>query len=439
MSIGNEFQELLSVGSGKQSIFLSIDSVLASPADMHAATPTGETGNSNHSDGASFGSANDSPSGEMNITPTDATFPAADYAPIISHVTVASAEQSGTYVVDQLEFQTPNFSLEGPEHRDSLNTADDRASSDSHSRQSGAADVVVGETENFHSESFASFTFDAKGGGGSHPGGGGGGGGHGGGGGGGLPTTYTTGDPNVNDANEFNITINFSGSNWTSQEQAIVKWAADLWSSVITGDVQDDTDLNGNPVDDIVITMSIGRIDGAGNPITGDVLAQTSIAAVRDPGSVDQWLPVTSTIELDSTDLSNSISSGWSGVWDTVILHEMGHALGFAGIIFDNLGLVDSAGNFIGTNAVAAYANGSSVPLEQNGGAGTAGSHWDEATFAPGGVLMSDELMTGWVDPNQPIVLSDTTVQAFADLGYQVTDPSASSPELVIDSKLLLA
>ncbi|HTM72421.1 MAG TPA: leishmanolysin-related zinc metalloendopeptidase [Pseudolabrys sp.] len=431
MSIGNELQDLLSVGSDKQSIFISIDSALASPGDM-GATPSA----------AEAASAKE-PFNALSIDSSDQTTdepiaPAADYTPIISHVTVASAEQTGIYVIDQLEFQIANFSLEGPDQRDSLNTADDRSSSDSHSPQSGAADVVVGVIENSHSESFASFTFDAKGGGGSHPGGGGGGGGHGGGG-GGLPTTYTTGDPNVSDANEFNITINFSGSNWTSQEQAIVKWAADLWSSVITGDVQNDTDLNGNPVDDIVITMSVGRIDGAGNPISGDILAQTSIVAVRDAGSVDQWLPVTSTIELDSTDLSNSISGGWSGVWDTVILHEMGHALGFAGIIFDNLGLVDSAGNFIGTNAVAAYANGSSVPLEQNGGAGTAGSHWDEATFAPSGVLMSDELMTGWVDPNQPIVLSDTTVQAFADLGYQVTDPSASSPELVIDSKLLLA
>ena len=434
----------MSAGSDKQAIFIAIDSALANPGDMHAATPAGETGNSNDSSAvldASFVPANDGLSGETNISQTEAISPATDHTPNISHVEATTAEQTGTYVIDQLDTQVLSFALEGPDQRDSSNSTD--AGHSLTDQQLGAVSASIGGVQNFQSEeSLDVFTFDAKGGGGSHPGGGGGGGGHGGGG-GGLPTTYTTGDPNVNDANEFNITINFSGSNWTSQEQAIVEWAAGFWSSVITGDVRNDTDLNGNPVDDIVITMSIGRIDGAGNPITGDVLAQTSIVAVRDPGTVDEWLPVTSTIKLDSTDLSDSISGGWSGVWDTVILHEMGHALGFAGIIFDNLHLVDAAGNFIGANAVAAYSNGSSVPLEQDGGTGTAGSHWDLATFAPGGVVTFDqneiELMFGWVDPNKPAVLSDTTVQAFADLGYQVTDPSATSPELVIDSHLVLA
>lgn len=437
MSIGNEFQNLMSVGSDKQSIFISIDTVLASSGDMGAERPADQTSNLNGDAEIGASSTTNDGHAEMNITPADTIAPAADHTPSMSHVEAAAAEQNGTYVIDQLETQALNFALDGSNQRDSSNSAN--AGEFLAGPQLGAAGVFVGEVQTV--ESLDVFTFDARGGGGQHGGGGGGGGGHNGG--GGLPTTYTTGDPNVDNASEFNITINFSGTNWTSQEQAIVKWAADLWSSVITGDVRNDTDLNGNPVDDIVITMSVGRIDGAGNPITGDVLAQTSIVAVRDPGTVDEWLPVTSTIELDSTDLSNSISGGWSGVWDTVILHEMGHALGFAGIIFDNLHLVDAAGNFIGANAVAAYSNGSSVPLEQDGGTGTAGSHWDLATFAPSGVVTFDqneiELMFGWVDPNKPTVLSDTTVQAFADLGYQVTDPSASSPELVIDSHLVLA
>jgi Leishmanolysin len=299
-------------------------------------------------------------------------------------------------------------------------------------------DVPADATAPSSEPDIAAATADAKGGGGSHPGGGGGGGGgggHNGGGGGGLLTTYTSGDPNIADASEFNIHIDFSGS-WTTQEQAIVTWAANLWSTIITADVRDDTDLNGNPVDDIVIAMSTGRIDGAGNPITGDILAQTQITAVRDPGSVDQWLPVTASIKLDSTDLKNSIADGWSGTWDAIVLHEMGHALGFAGIIFDNLGLGDGSGNFIGANAVAAY--GGPVPLENDGGSGTAGSHWDEATFAPNGVPMSNELMTGWLAMNEQTYLSDTTVGAMADVGYHVQDPSIGSSYLVIDNNLLL-
>ena len=264
------------------------------------------------------------------------------------------------------------------------------------------------------------------------PGGGSGGGGKPGGGGSGVVTTYTSGNPNVEDASEFNIQINFSGK-WTADQQAIVKWAADFYSQIITADIHDDLDLNNNLVDDIVITISTGRIDGNGNPLTGNTLAQTSSIVVRDAGTVDEWLPLTASIKLDSTDLGNS---SLAGTWDAIILHEMGHALGLVGAIFNQLGLVDSSGNFIGANAEAAY--GGPVPLEDSGGSGTAGSHWDEVNFAPNGQQMSNELMTGYFVPGEVTLLSDTTVGALADLGYTVTDPSVGSTSLVVDSHLLM-
>jgi hypothetical protein len=276
------------------------------------------------------------------------------------------------------------------------------------------------------------FTEAANAKGGGAPGGGGPGGG-GSGGGGGVVTTYTSGNPTVDDASEFNIKINFSGT-WTAQQQAVVKWAADFYSQLITGDIHDDRDLNGNLVDDVVITVSTGRIDGNGNPLTGNTLAQTSNIVVRDAGTEDAWLPLTASIKLDSTDLK---SASLSGTWDAIILHEMGHALGFVGGIFSQLGLVDSSGHFIGAQAVVAY--GGAVPLEDGGGSGTAGSHWDEATFAPNGVQMSNDLMTGYFVPGETTLLSDTTVGALADLGYAVHDPSVGSASMVVDSHLLMA
>jgi hypothetical protein len=264
-------------------------------------------------------------------------------------------------------------------------------------------------------------------------GGGPGGGGKPGGGGSGVVTTYTSGNPNVDDASEFNIQINFSGR-WTADEQAIVKWAADFYSQIITADIHDDFDLNNNLVDDIVLTISTGRIDGNGSPLTGNILAQTSNIIVRDAGTVDEWLPLTASIKLDSTDLHNS---SLAGTWDAIILHEMGHALGFVGSLFNQLGLVDNFGNFTGSNAVDAY--GGAVPLENSGGSGTAGSHWDEADFTPNGQQMSNELMTGYFVPGEVTLLSDTTIGAFADLGYTVTDPSVGSTSFVVDSHLLMA
>jgi hypothetical protein len=270
------------------------------------------------------------------------------------------------------------------------------------------------------------FAADAKGAGG------GGGGGKPGGGGTGV-TTYTSGDPNVDNSNEFNIQINFGGK-WTAQQQAVVEWAADFYSKIITTDIRDDVDLSGNLVDDIVITITTGRIDGNGNPLAGNTLAQTGNIVVRDDGTINEWLPLTASIKLDSTDLNNS---SLAGTWDAIILHEMGHALGFVGAIFNQLGLVDSSGQFTGAHAVAAY--GGLIPLEDSGGSGTAGSHWDETNFKPNGVQMSNELMTGYFVPGEQTYLSDTTVGALADLGYTVQDPSIVGTSLLVDSQMLMA
>ena len=185
--------------------------------------------------------------------------------------------------------------------------------------------------------------------------------------------------------------------------------------------------------------MSVGSIDRGGHGAAGNVLAQTQVEAVRDPGSVDQWLPVTSSTTLDSFDLSNSTNEGLQGAWDYLIVHEMLHAVGFFGYIFDQLGLTDANGNFIGPDAVTAYNNGSSVPLSNDGGTAS-GSHWSETGFMPDGQHMSNELMTRYVtNYSDPALLSDVSVAALHDLGYQVQDPDPNASTYVVDSGLLIA
>lgn len=306
--------------------------------------------------------------------------------------------------------------------------------------------------EAFHFDVFDEYAIAGRGGvPGPGDGGGGGGKGNGGGGDGGggdpnLLTSYVSGDANVDDAMEFNLGVNFLGD-WTVEQQAMVTWVADFFSQLITADVRDDTDLQGNFVDDITIDVSSARIDGKGNPLFGNILAEAEIIAVRDPADGDgAYLPVTSRVTLDTTDLNRD---DLAPVWPGIIMHEFAHALGFAGGIFEALGLVDGDGNFIGANATLAY--GGPVPIESDGGSGTAGSHWDELTFQQAGwsdvdldgdkkvdITASQELMTGFVGAGA-IYLSDTTVQAFADLGYTVQDPSPGSGYLVIDGNMVLA
>ena len=102
-------------------------------------------------------------------------------------------------------------------------------------------------------------------------------------------------------------------------------------------------------------------------------------------------------------------------VFSDVVLHEMAHSLGF-GSIWDRVGLV-SNGLFSGANALDAYVDmggsGSGVPVKQDGGSGTAGSHWDEETFG-------NELMTGYINAGENY-FTGLSAAAFKDIGYVVT------------------
>ena len=109
-----------------------------------------------------------------------------------------------------------------------------------------------------------------------------------------------------------------------------------------------------------------------------------------------------------------------NGTIQDVIMHEMCHILGFGtfwSVYQQNLknsaGVVKQWG---GGQANAYFTSiggiGAGVPVEEDGGAGTAGSHWDE-------MVLDSELMTGFAETsNMP--LSKITAYAFADMGWKV-------------------
>jgi hypothetical protein len=236
----------------------------------------------------------------------------------------------------------------------------------------------------------------------------GGPGGGGGGGGGGTTTfgTYTSGA-----AGAYNITIEFKGTSWTTEYYNLFVAAADRLSSIIVGDVEDAKVIvgKGGPkvVDDILITAELGQIDGLYN-----ILGQAGPTSVRTVGS----LPATATMKFDIVDVE---ALGLT-VFSQVVLHEMAHSLGF-GSIWDRLGLVTD-GVFTGSNAVQQYHNlggtAAGIAVEQDGGTGTAGSHWDEDTF-------HNELMTGYIDSGEN-PFSAMSAASFADLGYVLSGTYAS-------------
>ena len=239
------------------------------------------------------------------------------------------------------------------------------------------------------------------------PGGGGGGGG-GGGDGGFTPAAYTSGP--ADGSTGFNITIKFEGT-WSQAIYDIFVAAADFYTALIVGDLQDVTVTSGRgkratteTIDDITITASLITIDGSGG-----VLGRAGPTAVR----TDNSLPATAIMEFDVADADAFTAAG---LFDDIVLHEMGHALGF-GTIWDRLGLINPDNTFGGALASAEHAlqfNGDdTISIETDGGQGTAFGHWDDAEY-------TNELMTGYIsDPNY---FSYFSAASFGDLGYELSD-----------------
>ena len=120
-----------------------------------------------------------------------------------------------------------------------------------------------------------------------------------------------------------------------------------------------------------------------------------------------------------------------------VVLHEMGHVLGLG----SNWGLFDAHQDTIVNNIPTVYKGGLASrewqrlggttphpPIEQDGGAGTSGVHWDETVF-------DTELMTGYVDASMP--LSKLTACALADQGLKINFDSQYIDSFILPQSAL--
>jgi len=171
-------------------------------------------------------------------------------------------------------------------------------------------------------------------------------------------------------------------------------------------------------IDDIMINVLLQPIDGPGG-----VLGAAGACFVR----TNDGLPVYGLMFFDTEDLA--FLEGLS-LLDEVIVHEMGHVLGFSGGIFNlnipgvfqrNLLADPNTVNprFLGRRARAMYTamgGKGTVPIEGLPyGPGTANSHWDEDTFF-------NELMTGFLNTTSSNFInpmSRMTAAAMGDLGYK--------------------
>ena len=233
---------------------------------------------------------------------------------------------------------------------------------------------------------------------------------------------------------QFTVTLRYITA-LTPTQQAAFSAAKARWEQIITGDLTNvpvnlpaDAVTKGSPainetVDDLLILVKLDSIDGPGG-----TLGQAGPRYIRQSGT---GLPVVGLMEFDTADVAT-----FAADLNTIVLHEMGHVLGFGTLAGWDQYIVGPAlkggtdAHFVGTNALslynsqnngAFYNGGPAIPLETTPlDSGTADAHWRETVF-------NRELMTGFLDPGQPQPLSATTVGALKDLGY-VVDPTKANP-----------
>lgn len=238
---------------------------------------------------------------------------------------------------------------------------------------------------------------------------------------------YTSGLGENGPLSDFNVEIKFVGE-YRDDIATSFFAAAEYVSQLVIGDLQEVRD-GADLIDDVLITARLVNIDGAGG-----TLGRAGPTLIRTDGG----LTATGLMEFDIADVQNALEDG---IFDDIALHEMLHVLGF-GTLWDQQELTTNSTSsrelFIGSQAVAAYQSefemldAPGVPLESSGGAGTAGSHWEDRIF-------KNELMTGFI--GDETFISATSIASLGDLGYETIwspdNPSATPP--AFDSSMMIA
>lgn len=235
---------------------------------------------------------------------------------------------------------------------------------------------------------------------------------------------------------EYDIELRYVGTQPTPGQRAAFEAAVTRWQEIILGDESDELvvweatscfpELN-EPMDDLVIYVELVPIDGVNN-----VLGSAGPCLIREEGPLGVGPTVVGKMRFDTADLP-ALESG--GQLDEVVLHEMGHVIGF-GSLWRDLELLTGFGgsdpHFTGPTARSAWRvaaadlgfAGNIVPVENTGTPGTRDSHWRES-------LARNELMTGFLNSGAANPLSAFTIGSLRDMGYVVNDAVADPVELL--------
>ncbi|XZE44844.1 peptidase [Pirellulaceae bacterium SH467] len=237
---------------------------------------------------------------------------------------------------------------------------------------------------------------------------------------------------------EFIINVNYTGD---QIYQPFFVDAANRWQSLISGYQNGfvvgrsagSTATIGTQLTTLNINATVEAIDGV-----GQVLGAAGPTAIVFDQSNFQ-LASDGLMRFDVADISNLVASN---VFDDVILHEMGHVMGFGTLWTENGVYVAGNGRFTGATAASfwqsEFGQTGNPNVELGGGGGTRDGHWNEVDGGAGftgvrdslGRDMRYELMTGWLnnDSQGTPFISNMTLGSFVDIGYRANFQAVPEP-----------
>lgn len=238
-------------------------------------------------------------------------------------------------------------------------------------------------------------------------------------------------------SSKFKIGVNFTGG--SPEDHAIVKMAAERWEQIIVGKTS---------TNEYDITMQITFDSNLADNILGQA-GVMQYAHVNGKYIPTRGLMILSTKNWEQQKAAKKRDGLTNGYY--TVLHEMGHILGI-GTMWHANKLLNGQGQYIGPSALREYRricrneNIPYLPIENDGGGGTAGYHTEEGLepnvsldnrvayvdghkhSLPG---LDKELMTGWAEVDAEVEpLSAISVGMLEDIGYEVNYAYADAFEM---------
>ena len=188
---------------------------------------------------------------------------------------------------------------------------------------------------------------------------------------------------------------------------------------------------------DLVITATMAPLDGVGGVLgfagPNEVASYTGRPNGSGPLDPERtWvIPRTSSAFFDTFDFGPNAMFTDEQLTN-IVIHEIGHALGFGALWVQN-GLLGIDGNYDYDGfALAEYRSESgeifalSVPVEMEGGPGTAGGHWEDGMFDTDGDGFLDSFPGNFFNQTETRFLTEYmigSINTFTQTGQSVITP----------------